>query len=538
MCSPIGFPNVLTATDSWEVNLFQPGIRVTKTGPEYTKQGDVASYFVMIENTGSADAPDLVLTTIADSLYGSLMSISGTQSTCSGLGFRLASGASCVITYDYPVVDGSGDKLVNTVNVQSHPDGFTNAIDGEAAYATTLLHPAFSVSKVCTAQPVSQDGPAVFRIAFDNTGDADLRVAPSEGSAFDIAAGQTYEYVWTVAGPFSSTVNNTVTGDVTLATKYGLSNAYTFSASASCAVYAKANLVKTVSGAAPPAGQTYDFQLRQGATITTAGTVLEATSTDSSGNISFATQLVPGESYQLCEVVMPGWNMNLGTVGDGPPFVPESIVPPSLPNQTVNNMTVCVAFTTTSGQTRMFNVDNSPPPGGRALTIGFWKNWASCSKSGGGQKPVLDRTLAMADAIGDSTDGHATLPGIVISAKTGSWWKFGATYYLVLHGSTTAQDSAPDCLKAVRLLDKSTIDAGKKMASDPAFNLAAQLAAAELNFVAGAYQNGTVLNAVNQSVLVLGKYAFDGKTHTKISTADANLMNQLAKTLDDYNNNR
>lgn len=194
----------------------------------------------------------------------------------------------------------------------------------------------------------------------------------------------------------------------------------------------------------------------------------------------------------------------------------------------------------------MFNVDNSPPPGGRALTIGFWKNWASCrkgeeeddDKGRGGQKPILDQTLAAAGVISDMTDGHATLPGIVISAKTGSWWKFGATYYLALHGSTTAQDSAPDCLKAVRLLDKSTIDAGKKMASDPAFNLAAQLAAAELNFVAGAYQNGTVLNAVNQSVLVLGKYAFDGKTHTKISTADANLMNQLAKTLDDYNNNR
>ena len=43
-----------------------------------------------------------------------------------------------------------------------------------------------------------------------------------------------------------------------------------------------------------------------------------------------------------------------------------------------------------------------------------------------------------------------------------------------------------DCMKAVRLLDKSTVHTGKKMASDPAFGLAAQYLAAKLNLVAGA----------------------------------------------------
>ena len=47
---------------------------------------------------------------------------------------------------------------------------------------------------------------------------------------------------------------------------------------------------------------------------------------------------------------------------------------------------------------------------------------------------------------------------------------------------------AGDCLKAVRLLDKSTVDTGKKMASDAAFGLAAQLLAAKLNMVAGRRQ--------------------------------------------------
>jgi len=61
--------------------------------------------------------------------------------------------------------------------------------------------------------------------------------------------------------------------------------------------------------------------------------------------------------------------------------------------------------------------------------------------------------------------------GIVVSATSGTYPTFGANFRLVLR----------DCVSAVRLLNKSTIDNGKKMASDPAFNLAAQLVAAQLN---------------------------------------------------------
>ena len=39
-------------------------------------------------------------------------------------------------------------------------------------------------------------------------------------------------------------------------------------------------------------------------------------------------------------------------------------------------------------------------------------------------------------------------------------------------------------------------------------------------------------------MLLLGKYHFNGATHTTISAADAATMNNLATILDDYNNNR
>jgi hypothetical protein len=304
--------------------------------------------------------------------------------------------------------------------------------------------------------------------------------------------------------------------------------------------YGKAKVVKTVSGQPMLATSPYafTFQLRQGATVSQNGTTLESAVASGAnlGVINFSTYLKPGDTYQLCEIVMPAWATSLGT------FVPSSFMPPDgvAANPSVDNSILCANFTVAAGETKSFSVDNTPPPGNNntARTIGYWKNWASCTSSSTSKKPVLDQTLAMAPVIGDTTDGHATLPGIVMSATTGIFSNFGPTYYLVVHGSTASKNSAPDCAKAVSLLDKSRIDNNKKMASDPAFNLAAQLMAAELNYTALAGKTGAATSAINQAVILLGKYKFDGIGHTNISAADATTMNNLAKTLDDYNNNR
>jgi hypothetical protein len=148
-------------------------------------------------------------------------------------------------------------------------------------------------------------------------------------------------------------------------------------------------------------------------------------------------QLGPAEraDYQICEWVFPGWNTNLA--GDGPLFVPNSIIPPSLPNPNVNNLTVCADFTVASGQTRTFMVDNTPPPGGRALTIGFWKNWASCSDSNGrGQKFMTDLALGYASANTTNPPG-----GLVVSAQNaGSGWPNYAAAVPGLKGDPTSTE--------------------------------------------------------------------------------------------------
>src|SRR4029079_4323230 len=152
---------------------------------------------------------------------------------------------------------------------------------------------------------------------------------------------------------------------------------------------------------------------------------------------------------QICEWVFPGWNTNLA--GDGPLFVPSSIIPPALPNPNVSNLTVCADFTVQPGQTRTFTVDNTQPPGGRALTVGFWKNWASCSNSNGkGQKPMLDLALGIATNMTPNPPD-----GLAVSAQNPgptSWPTYAPIYYLVLKGNAASTVdnilAAPDCSKA------------------------------------------------------------------------------------------
>lgn len=266
----------------------------------------------------------------------------------------------------------------------------------------------------------------------------------------------------------------------------------------------KAQVIKTVQGAPPNSTQSFTFQLREGASASQVGTIDETLVANfaNGGTLNFTTQLIPGNHYQLCEIVMPGWLTSLATA-----FVPDSFIPPDgvVPNPNVDNSIVCVDFTVNAGETRIFRVDNTPPPGGRALTIGFWKNWASCANSSGKQKPVLDQTLAA-----------ATPPGIQVGS-----------FYL----------TAGQCTYAVNLLNKSTMTGGVKKASDPLFNMVAQLVAAELNIAAGAGTCGKVTTAITQANALLVKYHFNGDTYSpKLSKADALLANNLAKELDMYNN--
>jgi len=147
-----------------------------------------------------------------------------------------------------------------------------------------------------------------------------------------------------------------------------------------------------------------------------------------------------------------------------------------------------------------------------ASPIGFWKNSSSCTS--GGQAPTLDATLGFA-----ANAGTPVTIGI-----------------LVLDPNVLGKASA--CTFAVNLLNKSRISTGTKMASDPLFNMAAQLLGADLNLQAGAAACASAVSVINQAQALLLKYLFDGNGYSpRVTSTDAMLASQLAANLETYNNN-
>ncbi len=281
-----------------------------------------------------------------------------------------------------------------------------------------------------------------------------------------------------------------------------------------------------------PLNRAWTFEIRTGASLASAGTV-RATGTaalltgqvdfscspnpnDFCMNVSGVANFVPG-AYQLCETGMPaGWTNNITSP---PGFTPLGATP-----EGGDNSTECVDITLAAGATGVpagipNPISNIPPPGGDARTIGYWKNWSSCSNGNQYAKALergdWDRTL----------DGN--LPQTIGD--------------LVLNGALFADQPALDCEDARRILDKRAINNRKKMANDAAYGLAAQLLAAKLNIQANAKTCADANTAIADGQALLEAIGFDGtgsyltsKVGDPGDRADALA---LAETLDDYNNN-
>ena len=213
--------------------------------------------------------------------------------------------------------------------------------------------------------------------------------------------------------------------------------------------------------------------------------------------MNFGIDLTPGQTYQFCEIVMPGWKTSLQNT-----FVPNGSDPMA------DTSVLCVNFVLGDGELRNFLVDNTPPVNplsGR--TIGFWKNWSSCGRSNGHQAPVLDQTLAA-----------MTPPGVVLGQ-----------YFSLTTGQCTA---------AVNLLSK-TSTTGVKKAGDPIFNMVAQMVAVELNIARGDFACPKVKAALASAQSLLTKYHFVGTGYTgSISKADQVTINNLGTEFDNYNNDK
>jgi hypothetical protein len=187
-----------------------------------------------------------------------------------------------------------------------------------------------------------------------------------------------------------------------------------------------------------------------------------------------------------------------------------------------------------AGATEVFKIDNRTPPGGDQRTIGYWKNWNSCT--GGGQ---LDNALAAGDYDARLAAGKALLnDALQVPMEVG---------LLTLIADPDPMVCNDDTQTAVYLLDKRDVSGRhKKMAGDAAYGLAAQYVGAKANYAVNAGQCAEATAAINQAQELLFGIGFDGtgdyfKDQGKKSVDEINgyyreQANYLAGVLDDYNN--
>jgi hypothetical protein len=227
--------------------------------------------------------------------------------------------------------------------------------------------------------------------------------------------------------------------------------------------------------------------------------------------------LQPG-TYTVCELDLAVTWSATATVSGGA----VALYNPDAPGDDLGNR--CVDVELDYGDVKTVVFTNTPPPGGDARTIGYWRNWSSCSSGNQYEKATGPGGFGW-----DKTLDGALHPSIQIGS--------------VVLSSGGINNVSPDCQKAVWLLSKRTINNGQNRANDAAYDLAAQLLAALLNKNAGAGSCQAADDAIQAALALMTAINFNGTgnffgprsgTIAGYTREDALA---LADTLDQYNNN-
>ena len=129
-CSPVGFPNVLTASDTHTVDLVHPNYTLTKEcAPSSANVGDQITYTFVVTNTG-----DVGLNRVSanDTLLGNITA---------AFPASLAPGASATVTQTRSILASDPDPLPNTVTVVYQVNGLPNQLTREASCSVDVLPP-------------------------------------------------------------------------------------------------------------------------------------------------------------------------------------------------------------------------------------------------------------------------------------------------------------------------------------------------------------------------------------------------------------
>jgi uncharacterized repeat protein (TIGR01451 family) len=498
----------------------RPVLGIEKSANDVTvDEGGSITYTITVENTGDAPATNV---TVTDNLDDSLTNVSASadQGTCTvtagtnevscALG-TIAAGADAEVTINATapeLVASEGECVLEIKNTATVDSTETSPVVSNEVIVTVTGDVELTINKTIPAA-LGENVTFNFDIKDGGTLVTETSVTITAGNTTSsttvagLAAGVEYTVIEEVPAGYGAVADQKVTisdegeeacqGELTFTNTFGPG---------------KVKVTKTVSGAALQEGDAFTFELRQNVDIVDpadplddeGGDLRDSDTVTSANNPIELSPLNPGEEYTLCEIVMPGWSTNLDATSIGGSAQYTLVINDS-------NERVCVDFTAPNEPAPLveFDVDNTPPPGGEARTIGFWRNWSG-DCTGGNQDDVLGDTLAL----GTVTIGNLSWPP-----------------------NTTCD--------AVKVLNKSTVNSGTKKANDAAYELAAQLLAAKLNVQAGA-AHACIDATIASASTLLSNIGFNGTGDylgPKVKNGQLILRNEaltLAGVLDDYNN--
>ncbi|TXS91221.1 hypothetical protein FV139_15885 [Parahaliea maris] len=204
-CSVDGYANVVTDSASYTVDLFQPSVDFTKSGPGLTKSGDTINYTYTLINTSSDNTPALSCTVSDPDLgVGGAIAFSDTPAA---LGNRTA-----------PV----SDEVTNTATVSCTIAGFQNVVGDSDSHTVPLFQPSVDFTK--SGPGLTKSGDTInytytlINTSSDNTPALSCTVSdPDLGLGGAIAFSDTPAALGNRTAPVSDEVTNTATVSCTIA---------------------------------------------------------------------------------------------------------------------------------------------------------------------------------------------------------------------------------------------------------------------------------------------------------------------------------
>jgi hypothetical protein len=199
-CDVIGFDNQIADSDDHSVDLIDPAIEVTKSGPDTAKVGDEVCWDIGFENTGS----------------GALENCSGSDSFLGDLG---AFEAGVTQSFCHTTTASDPNPIENTATITCDVAGFDNQVSDSDDHSVDLIDPAIEVTK--SGPDTAKVGDEVcWDIGFENTGSGTLENCSGSDSflgdlgAFEAGVTQSFCHTTTASDPNPIENTATITCDV------------------------------------------------------------------------------------------------------------------------------------------------------------------------------------------------------------------------------------------------------------------------------------------------------------------------------------